>query len=111
MKEKILFYAMEGEKMCFMHAIMNALDLKESGHDVKLILEGAACKLHSVLRDENNPLYKKLLDSDILIGVCLACSKMLGVYEKNKDIPFLDDMNGHAGMKPWIEKGYKIIAM
>jgi hypothetical protein len=33
--KKILFYAMTGEKMCFQHVLMNALDQHNSGHEVK----------------------------------------------------------------------------
>ena len=44
MKE-ILFYAMTGEKMCFQHVLMNALDLHKDGFEVKIIFEGASVKL------------------------------------------------------------------
>ena len=47
--KKILFYAMTGEKMCFQHVLMNALDLHNSGYEVKIIFEGASVKLPSVL--------------------------------------------------------------
>lgn len=56
--EKILFYVMEGEKMCFNHAMLNAEALLDSGKEVKIILEGKSVKLPKVLEDEKNPLYK-----------------------------------------------------
>jgi hypothetical protein len=31
--KKILFYALTGEKMCFQHVLMNALDLHNSGFE------------------------------------------------------------------------------
>ena len=35
--KKILFYGMTGEKMCFQHIFLNAIDLQESGYEVKII--------------------------------------------------------------------------
>ncbi len=92
---------------------MNALDLNASGIEVKIIFEGGSVKLVSVFEKENNPLYKKAKDLGLIEGVCLACSKVLEVYEVNVEsgLPMLDDMNGHAGMKKYIEEGYEVISM
>ncbi len=111
--EKVLFYGMTGEKMCFQHILLNALDLHSSGKDVKIIFEGASVKLVPVFEEEKNMLYKKAKDAGIIAGVCLACSKVLGVYDKNKDfgLAMLDDMSGHAGMKNYINQGYEVISM
>ena len=54
--KKVLFYAMQGEKMCFQHILLNALDLSEAGLEVKIIFEGASVKLPSVLDEEGNKL-------------------------------------------------------
>lgn len=111
--EKILFYGMTGEKMCFQHVLMNALDLSASGVEVKIIFEGASVKLVPIFENENHPLYRKAKVSGLIAGICLACSKVLGVYEQVKDLglPMLDDMFGHAGIKQYIENGYNIISM
>ena len=37
--KKILFYAMREEKMCFVHVLLNALELHEAGYEVKIIFE------------------------------------------------------------------------
>lgn len=111
--KKVLFYGMTGEKMCFQHILMNGLDLHESGVEVKIIFEGASVKLVSVFEEEANPLYKKGKEEEIIGGVCLACSKVLGVYEKNlaSGLKMLDDMSGHAGMKDYIKEGYEVISI
>ncbi|NLX70190.1 MAG: DsrE family protein [Clostridiales bacterium] len=110
---KILYYGMTGEKMCFQHILMNALDLNSAGHEVKIIFEGASVKLVSKFEDENNPLYRKAKEADLIAGVCMACSKILGVYEANlkTGLRMLDDMSGHAGMKKYIQDGYHVISM
>jgi len=111
--KKILFYGMTGEKMCFQHILLNALDLSNAGHEVKIIFEGASVKLVSVFEAESNPLYKKAKDAGIIAGICLACSKMMDVIEQNEatGLPMLSDMSGHAGMKHYMESGYEIISM
>ena len=111
--EKVLFYAIQGEKMCFQHILLNALDLSEAGLEVKIIFEGASVKLPSVLAEEGNKLYQRALDKGLIAGICLACSHALGVYEQNlaTGLPMLDDMMGHAGMRPYTEQGYYVISM
>ncbi|MGI6175744.1 MAG: hypothetical protein ACOYJC_06240 [Christensenellales bacterium] len=111
--KKILFYGMTGEKMCFQHILLNALDLFASKEEVKIIFEGASVKLAAMFEEEGNPLYKKAKDAGLIAGICLACSKVLEVYDQNKatGLPMLDDMSGHAGMKSYIADGYQVISM
>ncbi|NMA06610.1 MAG: hypothetical protein GX928_02700 [Ruminococcaceae bacterium] len=110
---KVLFYAMTGEKMCFLHILLNAISLNENGVETKIIFEGASVKLVSVFEEEKNPLYLKAKDSGLIAGICFACSKTLGVFEKNNSygLKMLDDMTGHAGMLNYSLNGYKIISM
>lgn len=109
--KKYLFYAMRGEKMCFVHVLLNALDLKSAGHEVKIIFEGEAVKLPPILDEEANPLYKKALESNMIAGVCLACAQVMGVKDKIEglNLSLLNDMSGHAGMKFYIEAGYETL--
>lgn len=111
--KKVLFYGMTGEKMCFMHILMNAMDLKAAGHEVKVIFEGASVKLVSVFEEEANPLYLKAKEAGVLAGICLACSKVMEVFEANlkSGLPMLEDMSGHAGMKSYLEEDYEVISM
>lgn len=99
--------------MCFQHILLNALDLHSSGEEVKIIFEGASVKFVSLFEEEKNPLYNKAKDVGIIAGVCYACSKVMGVYEQNinSGLKMLNDMSGHAGMKDYIDKGYKVISM
>ena len=111
--KKILFFAMTGEKMCFQHVLMNALDLHNAGFEVRIIFEGASVKLPSILKEENNPLFGKAIEAGLIAGICFACSKVLGVFEANLalGLPMLDDMFGHAGMKPYLTDGYEVVSI
>lgn len=110
---KVLFYAMNGEKMCFQHVLLNALDLNDAGWQVKIIFEGSSVKLPAQLAADGNKLYQKALDADLIAGICLACSRALGVYEANSalGLPMLDDMSGHAGMRKYVEDGWQVVSM
>ena len=44
MDKKVAIFAFNGETMCFAHALLNALDMKEKGYDIKLVIEGSATK-------------------------------------------------------------------
>lgn len=109
----ILFYGMNGEKSCFMHVLLNAAQLHEAGHKVQVIFEGASVKLVPVFEEEKNPVYQKVKAAGLIAGVCLACAKTLGVYEaaQQSGLPFLSDMSGHAGIKPFLEAGYEVISI
>ncbi len=109
--KKYLFYAMRGEKMCFVHVLLNALELKSRGNEVKIIFEGQSVKLPAELSAESNPLYARALAEGLIAGVCLACSRVLGAEEdiKRLGLPFLSDMSGHAGIAPYAENGYIVL--
>ena len=111
--KKVLFYAMTGEKMCFRHVLMNALDLHNAGFEVKIIFEGASVKLPSILNEENDPIFGKALEAGLIAGICFACSKVMDVFEVNHalGLPMLDDMYGHAGMKPYLADGYEVVSI
>lgn len=110
---KVLFYAMNGDKMCFLHVLLNALDLSEEGAEAKIIFEGSSVKLPSLLDEEKNKLYLKAIDAGLIAGICAACSRALGVYEANAalGLPLLDDMNGHAGIRSYIRSGWEVVSI
>lgn len=109
--KKYLFYAMRGQKMCFNHVLMNALDLHADGYEVRIVFEGEAVTLPPVLAAEKHPLYLKCLDLGLIAGVCQACSHTLGVLDEIKSLglPLLTDMQGHAGVKPFVSQGYEVL--
>lgn len=111
--KKILFYGMTGEKSCFQHVLLNAVQLHEGGYEVRVIFEGASVRLPAGMDGEENPVYLKAKELGLLAGICLACSKVMGVYEVNAalGLPMLADMNGHAGMKPYLDGGYEVISI
>ena len=112
--KKIVLFAFNGDFMCFIHVLLNALDMKEKGYEVKIVIEGAATQLIPELKKKGNPmhaLYQKAKDLDLFDGVCKACSNKMGTLEaaETEGFKLLDDMGGHPGMASYIEKGCEVI--
>lgn len=110
---KIAFFPFKGEKMCFMHILINALDLYEKGVDAKIIVEGEAVKLIKVLEEEGNKPYLKVKELGLFDSICKACSAQMGVLEYNETtgIPIKGNANGHPAMYDYINAGYEIITL
>ena len=112
--KKVAMFVFNGDPMCFIHVLFNALDMKAKGYDCRVIIEGAATKLVPELEGQDHPLHKlwtKTLEADMVHGVCKACANKMGTLEaaQEKGLALLDDMNGHPSMAGFQEKGYEII--
>jgi hypothetical protein len=107
--KKFALFVFNGDPMCFIHVLLNALDMKSKGHEAKIIIEGASAKLVPELVKPGNPLNG--LESGLVEGVCKACSSKLGTLgaAKEQGLTLLDDMSGHPGMAAYRDKGYEII--
>ena len=43
--QKVALFVFNGDPMCFIHVLLNALDLKEKGAEPRIVVEGSATKL------------------------------------------------------------------
>jgi len=112
--KKIALFAFNGELMCFIHVLLNALDMKESAYDVRIVIEGSATKLVAELAKDDNPfsgLYEKVKGVGLIDGACKACSNKMGVLSdvEAQGIKLLGDMAGHPAMTRYMEEGFEII--
>lgn len=112
--KKIALFAFNGEAMCFVHVLLNALDMKAKGYEVKVIIEGSATKLVEELADESKPfanLYQKVKDQGLIDCVCKACaSKMNSLHSAmGQQLPLCDELSGHPSMAKYMEQGFEII--
>ncbi len=116
MPEKVAIFAFQGEVMCFVHALLYAEEMKEKGHDVKLIIEGSATKLVKELADPEVPfgkLFKKIKETGVIDCVCQACSMKMGSYDAavEQGLPICGEMKGHPSLLRYVEDGYKVVAL
>lgn len=113
---KIAIFAFKGNPICFVHVLLNAIDLHEKGGEVKIVLEGEAIKLIVELRKPERPfhaLYEKVKGLELIDAVCRACAIKMEALEVAEEEGFriADDMAGHAGMAPYIEDGFAIVTL
>ena len=113
MKKNALF-VFKGDPMCFIHVMLNAVDMKAKGDEVKIVMEGEATKLILELEKEDHALHQlwqKVVAAGLVEGFCMACSKKMGSADAVQRAGFalLDDMKGHPGMARFQEEGYHII--
>jgi hypothetical protein len=112
--EKIALFAFNGDPMCFIHVLLNALDLSDKDYEIKLVIEGSATKLIPELDKDDHPLhklYERAKEKVLLVGACKACSQKMGTLKaaEAQGLHILADMSGHPSMERFIEQGYKII--
>ncbi len=112
--KKFALFVFNGDPMCFIHVLLNAIDMKNKGHEAQIILEGQSVKLVPDLYQQGNPLNKlweKALDLNLVKGVCKACSHKLGTIEdaKKHDLDLLEGMSGHPAMSDYREQDFEII--
>jgi len=113
---KTAIFAFRGNPICFVHVLLNAIDLHDRGRAVKIILEGEATKLILDLRKPEHPLhalYEKVKKLELIDAVCRACAIKMGALEaaEAEGLKIADEMAGHVGMAPYIEKGYAIVTL
>ena len=111
--DKYVYFAFNGNPLCFNHVLLNVLDMNSKGIDAKLVIEGEAVKLVQKFEESKNPLYMMLKEKNLIDSICKACSAKLGVLEYNSTvgIPLKGDMKGHPSMAAFTALGYRIITL
>ena len=113
---KVVFFTFRSDPVCFMHAILNALDLEDKGMWGEIVFEGASTQLIPLISQPDHflyPLYEKAKIRGMFYGACQACAKKMGVTEQaeSENIPLIGDMAGHPPMSGFIKQGYTIITL
>lgn len=113
--KKIALFVFNGDPMCFIHVLLNALDMQSKGYECRIVIEGAATKLIPELaRQENpmNPLWEKAKAAGLVDGVCKACSNKMETVEAAEDqgLALLSEMTGHPGMARYRDDGFEIVS-
>ena len=114
MSKRMALVAFNGEPMCFVHVLLNALDMEEKGYNVKVVIEGSATKTANELNDEGKPfanLYRKVREKGMIDCVCQACAAKMGALEgvEAQGLPLCSEMTGHPSLAKYIEQGYEVI--
>ncbi|MDY0390283.1 MAG: DsrE family protein [Desulfobulbus oligotrophicus] len=112
--KKHVFFAFRDNPLCFIHVLLNSLDMAAKGMEGKIVLEGEAVTLVPIMADSSHflhPLYRKARERNLFIGACRACSAKLNVTDAitKENIPLIGEMSGHPAMSAFIDQGYTIL--
>lgn len=112
---KTALFVFNGDPMCFIHVLLNALDFKERGSEVCIVIEGAATQLIPDLAVQDHPLHplwEKVKTAGLVGGVCKACSQKMRTLDAARDqgLAVLDELNGHPSMARYKAEGFDTIA-
>lgn len=107
-------FAFNSETMYFVHALLNALDMKERGYDIKVIVEGSATKQIRELAERDKPfakVYAKVKEAGLVDCVCQACSAQTGSLESAKEqgLPLCKEMSEHPSIARYIDAEYQVL--
>ncbi len=108
-------FVFNGDPMCFIHVLLNGINLSDNGFDVKIVIEGSATSLIPGLDEAGNPQYRlwqTVKEKGLVDGVCKACATKTATLGACQDqgLRLLDDMSGHPSMSAYLEQGYQVIS-
>jgi hypothetical protein len=114
MGKKIALFAFNGDPVCFVHVLLNALDMSAKGFEITVVMEGSAVKLIRDFSEGTSPLtdlYEEVKGKGLIGAVCRACSSKMGVLEfvEREGLPISDEMSGHPAMSSYLDAGYELI--
>ena len=112
--KKMVLFVFNGDPMCFIHVLLNALDMQTRGDEGRIVVEGAATGLIGELAKPDHALYalwEKVKQAGLVEGVCKACSQKMGTLQAAQDqgLTLLDEMNGHPSMARYRQEGYELV--
>jgi hypothetical protein len=113
---KVALFAFSGDPASFAHAMLTAMDMKDRSWEVKVVVEGEATKLLSLLRNETKPfadIYRRFRDRGFVDCVCRACATRNGVVPVviEENLKLGGDMAGHPSMAAYMEQGYEVVTL
>ncbi len=112
--KKVALFAFNGDPVCFVHVLLNALEMRQRGHEAKIVIEGAATALLPILAAPEHPLnrlWEQVRTDKLIEGVCKACANKAQTIPSAhaQEIRLLMGMSGHPSMAEFIESGFEII--
>ena len=112
--KKIVLFAFRGELMCFAHVLLNGIEYRQKGYDVKIVIEGQATAAIKEICAKENPfyeLYEKTKTLGLIDCVCMACASKMDSLDavKAEGLRLNNEMSGHPSMAGYSDRGYEII--
>ena len=107
-------FAFNGDPMCFVHVLLNTIDMKEKGFEVALVIEGSATRLIPEISREGHPLnklFRQAREEGLIHCVCRACANKMGTLEsaESQELAVCGTMMGHPSMGDYMDDGYEVL--
>lgn len=100
------------------HALLYSRELKEHGHDVVLVFDGAGTEwAEEWTKPESTnkltPMYQELSKAGMTQVVCDYCAGAFAVKDALKDrkVGLTAEFQGHPSIAKWADQGYQIIVL
>lgn len=100
------------------HAFLYARELKEHGHEVRLVFDGAGTEWAEELSNPASeskikPMYNEFKKQGISETICDFCAGAFGVKEKlqGREFPLTAGYEGHPSIAQWADQGYQILIL
>lgn len=100
------------------HAFLYARELKEHGHEVRLVFDGAGTEWAEELSNPASeskikPMYDEFKKLGISEIICDFCAGAFGVREKlqGRLPPLTAEYEGHPSIAKWADQGYQIVIL
>ena len=111
---RTVLFAFRGDPLCFIHVLLNSIDMNQRGQEGRIVLEGESVTLVAQMAEPGhflNTLYKKARSLDLFLGACKACATKLKARQaiETEGIPLIGEMSGHPAMGEFAARGYQVI--
>ena len=100
------------------HALLYTRELKEHGHEVALVFDGAGTEwvaewTRPDSTDKLAPRYRELSQLGITEIICDFCAGAFQVKDQLKDrkVPLVDEFQGHPSIAKWADRGFQIVVL
>ncbi len=100
------------------HAFLYARELKEHGHQVVLIFDGAGTEWAEELTNPASesklkPAYEALKQAGVVEIICDFCAGAFNVKGQlvERNVPLIAEFEGHPSIAKWADHGYQLIVL
>jgi hypothetical protein len=115
-KFAVILHAQPGDMGRAVHGLLYTKDLKEAGHEVQLIFDGAGTtwiKEFEHPEHKYHSLYKEVKAKGLIGGACEYCAKAFKVDGEisKAGIKFRNEYGGHPSTAQLVQQGYTLITL
>ena len=100
------------------HALLYTKELREHGHEVKLVFDGAGTEwvaewTNPDSTDKLKGRYEALMKDGVVQLICDFCSSAFKVNKKLKErnVTLTDEYEGHPSIAKWADQGYQLVIL